>query len=1595
MFELLRELARNLGLGIVALVNALVRAGVTSSYFIRDTFRAHYNILGQFTAPIERNLLGTQPPSIFSLNIFGQIALTIFPLTVLAWITSLTIAPLIYNSIRFFKSSVVAAFSLIFLDIPEYDVGLSNEDISELKEIPWYRYIYGLPGIIVGGSLGLSGAILFGSYRVIANSFESLKTGFLFITNLALDREDLFDDSDFRPKQKIWLFGLPGLLIGAFFGAVVGFPVAAILRIVNNSFNNIKSLTVAGLNLVRKEPLEGAFEIDLKPSFLRKYVLGFPGLILGALSATVGIGLMTVQRILIESWKNTRQLFNVIVEQALPEDEDSNHLEELPLSQSDVRPGKLVEFLDRFVFGAPGIAVGIISGLIGFSTVIAWRVITNSYNSGLASFVAITNLAWHKDDEFEALPLKKGAFSFGLPGTVLGGLAGVLGFGIVISGRIISNSYKTTKRMTNSAVNEILYKNEQMDETLQNDSRSLSEKILGMPGFVIAAFTSTVGIVFAITRRGLIESWKSTKLVFNAIANEARLLTEDDLEQLVVEGVVIASKGKQYSRPSLDLIEEDEDEQRSFLDHILGSPGLLLGGLAGGLRFAGTLLAHVFIQSYKSAKRSFVTVTNFGLHSDHHISEKQLGNDLRSKGRIYGFGLPGIILGGFAGIFGFLVMGLGRNSYETAKRLQATSLNAVREEQLEENLDNDKRGGIFKYVLGFPGLIVGSIGSLVSITIVALNRSRIQSWITTKEFFNTIVNQVLPAEDPNESEDLRSMENSSFFEEQRSNLNRYVFGGPGVLFGVFSGSIAFAGIALVRTIVNSAKSMWASFISVSLLALDFNHQFENGLGKDKRHNPLKYGFGFPGVILGGFAGIFGFVAVGVGRIVLNSAQNIKKLGISGLNLVRHSDEQRVDAFENDAERSNFQKYFLGFPGLVLGSVGALFAIAIAAVERTAIESWKTTKIVYFSIADRAREEEFEIALESDLIISVEIESASEEEQLSAEDPVNSQESVRRPASIKIKKRSFIDHYIFGGPGLLLGTFSGLVGFAGIISGRIFNESLKTFKHSLLTLINLALDPEDVYSPEVYRRPLRYDFGFPGVILGGIAGGFAFVATGVARIITNSLLTIRSLTASGINVVRHEPVSNALKDDERTKFRIFGLGAPGLIIGSLSGFVGLALASLERVIIDSLIIGINVFTNMTARAFSESGEQTFRQVMANLAPQVGSENSIFGMPGYLFGAIAGSFGFAVVGTSRLISETIRFVIDGLGRVISESIATGIHVFISIANLGLNEDENEQFTYLQSENNDSRSWLAKYILGLPGAVIGAFFGGVTLAGIGAYKLTTHTFKSWISLSGSLLNGSLKLPLFSGLAADKRTTNQKIVGGLGYVLTLVTTLPLSALIFTFKTIIPIGLGLALGLITSPFVAAIKGITQVLNPPRFEENLKPSAQPEQAVEVTEQRFKNLYSSLDTWGQFAENGEIKENQDGRKGPKCFARKSFTFNISTIPENILNGLRDAYLISEDKEHFFDDNGEFENILEEIDEYYSGLSCLEPGYVIQDREEQISETGEFIRNYIRGGERKIPENLYANSKKSWSAIFWGTEPANSSLQEERPNPRMVV
>ncbi|WP_161939865.1 hypothetical protein, partial [Legionella micdadei] len=174
----------------------------------------------------------------------------------------------------------------------------------------------------------------------------------------------------------------------------------------------------------------------------------------------------------------------------------------------------------------------------------------------------------------------------------------------------------------------------------------------------------------------------------------------------------------------------------------------------------------------------------------------------------------------------------------------------------------------------------------VAIAIAGAERIAIESWKTTKELFFATVKLALPAEQPEEAQEL--MEEVK--REKRSKLNAYGFGAPGVLLGVLSGSIGFAGIVFARIVANSLASGAFSFIHVTNLALDPNDrlpQIQEEGSKIKR-----YGFGFPGIVLGGIAGGLGFAVAGLGRVAINSWFSFIGLNASAFNLVRQEKTNR-------------------------------------------------------------------------------------------------------------------------------------------------------------------------------------------------------------------------------------------------------------------------------------------------------------------------------------------------------------------------------------------------------------------------------------------------------------------------------------------------------------------------------------------------------------------------------------------------------------------------------------------------------------------------------------------------------------------------------
>ena len=91
----------------------------------------------------------------------------------------------------------------------------------------------------------------------------------------------------------------------------------------------------------------------------------------------------------------------------------------------------------------------------------------------------------------------------------------------------------------------------------------------------------------------------------------------------------------------------------------------------------------------------------------------------------------------------------------------------------------------------------------------------------------------------------------------------------------------------------------------------------------------------------------------------------------------------------------------------------------------------------------------------------------------------------------------------------------------------------------------------------------------------------------------------------------------------------------------------------------------------------------------------------------------------------------------------------------------------------------------------------------------------------------------------------------------------------------------------------------------------------------------------------------------------------------------------GYRESTDKEAFFEEDGEFSTIIEEVKDHYKEFSYLEPHHHTVMRDEQIENIGAFVKDYVLGKQNKVPQYLYKDPKNNWTATFWGVDKADSS------------
>ena len=642
-----------------------------------------------------------------------------------------------------------------------------------------------------------------------------------------------------------------------------------------------------------------------------------------------------------------------------------------------------------------------------------------------------------------------------------------------------------------------------------------------------------------------------------------------------------------------------------------------------------------------------------------------------------------------------------------------------------------------------------------------------------------------------------------------------------------------------------------------------------------------------------------------------------------------------EVWEEEDERHWFWKYVAGSPGFVVGGLVGLVGMGLALAVRGVTNSLKTGLRTIVSVMN--------LALHSDNQF---------------EDPGLGQDD----------KRHWFWKYAAGSPGLAVGGIIGLVGMGATFAFRGITNSLKTGQRTLVSLMNLVLHEDEQprlrgLGEEDERHWFwKYVAGSPGFVVGGLMGlagmGLALAVRGVTNSLKTGLRTIVSVMNLALHSDNQFEDPGLGQDDKRHWFWKYVAGSPGLAIGGLMGLAGIGIVFTVRSITN--IIKTSVRTAVSMMNLALHSENQFK------TSGLGQDDKRH----WFWKYVAGSPGFAVGGLLGLAGIGLALAVRG----ITNSLKTGLRTAVSAMNLVLHPDN--QFEDPGLGQDDKRHWFWKYIAGSPGLAIGGIIGLVGMSIVGVGRFVSQTGKSFLALSKSLLNGAVEKKLFAGVGQDKRSKKQKILGGLGYVAAGLIVTPIAVTIYAIRKI-PIVLAAGVGIAASPLVGTVKFLTRAIKRCTGRTRFPAS----EFSTVTEQQFKNLYSSLNAWGQFNTGTQVIKNGSGKKGWGSFFRKCMSFNAKTVTEKTLDDLYKAFgaFSKSNTNDQFHDSQQFNECINTIKEYYAN-DCLASRKQREETNEIVDELAGFIKAYMRKGvneDMSIPKDLYSKHQRpSWSAAILG-------------------
>jgi hypothetical protein len=1151
--------------------------------------------------------------------------LVLSPFTALpGFITGLVIFPTLYYSAKNIGAYFNLPFKILMSDEAPYDA-------------PKYKggplVIFGAPGVVLGFVLGtIFQALPFAVVRVIANTWHSITWSFQFGLNLAAwDTKNKLVPEDnrntFRRIMGLIPFGLPlGLL--SFAVSLIGMTT---VRLVINSFVSAYRLIKQGFKLSVWD-LELGKSIDIGPDNRSVYqkVLGLIGSIVGlGLGAAVFLG-SSATRSVVHSVDNFLRVLSRFANPFLKGSSIENAF-------NYSKGADKFNYGEHFL-GFPGYLLSPVAGLIGGFVGASIRISRASFRGTVDAVTFMLNTSLKGVEKYKPMEYGKARKSYEIVLGVLGYPVGAIIISPIVSliglVRYVATNIDTGNRVFQHITKPVLGESR---DVLKQDNRHFVIKALSAPGAIIAA--SFGGFV---------------RVVYESVYSGANSFID------VLNRSLVDSKYEDKLKPV--------KAGRGYTEQFLGGLGAVIGVGFGIPTALGVVLTRIGITNADAAKRSFAKSVNSTQKAGVSLIDVDPKDDRKPYMKV--IGTLGDILGYIAGETGAVSIesavffehsvktSTNKALADTSDEYQVTVNDVEGHSKLRGILGlsfGQITGGVVFGVIGFVRVISNTVQTVRHVTLdmvrfvrsddlpkkgELVELSRMRELFSGHDGFDAV-----PIKEESDDDGYEAALNEpSKTRRDRRKKTPFILGALGLPIGGFTGTIMALVVGSGRIITESAIRAYNDALVITSLILPANLDLAKYKTKARAKVPGILGtpIGFP---LGIVFGIAGYAVAFTGRFVV---QTIVTTGLATI-IIANAPPVNYSKPPED-KRSNFDKG-LGLLGTLVaipfGIVGYALHNTFHIVVNTFVTGFHVAaKMTIWSMGDEKKK--FILGLDEDLY---------------------DQEFGADKKRTNFEKHGFgLAGYGFVGIGAALGAI--------VISGRVlllnflttgvkgFNNVAKislpeTFKDKKIDVeVNgIQLGFGTLKLPPTLLKGLKFIFGLPGLIIGGIAAAIGVVLpVEIKNFAVNNYLSFRHLSLSLLNVGLEEPYFTkgvaADKRDRSSKAAGFlgyiaAICTAGLlpVAHNLWKLVVVSVAFSSAVVVAPVkFIAINVSPRFKGEA-KDINEQKIRNLYSSLA------NGDFSEEKPIKGGQSGGKGFVDFFRKSLRLNSSTITEDVLGAVLS--------------------------------------------------------------------------------------------------------------------------------------------------------------------------------------------------------------------------------------------------------------------------------------------------------------------------------------------------------